>query len=80
MRATRAAQFGRYQFHSPMSFISAGTSSARMIVASIVIATARPQPNCLEPDQAAEHEARERGDHDRRRRRHDPAGAHRARA
>ena len=38
---------GRYQFQSPRSFIVAGSSTARTIVASIRIATARPTPICL---------------------------------
>ena len=44
--ATRS-QRGRYQFHSPSSFIVAGRSTARTIVASIRIAVASPTPNCL---------------------------------
>src|SRR5947208_1539092 len=38
---------GRYQFHLPSSFIDAGSRTARTIVASIRIATARPTPICL---------------------------------
>ena len=38
---------GRYQFQSPSSFIEAGSSTARMIVASISTAAARPTPACL---------------------------------
>ena len=49
-RATRGSQssrFGRYQFQSPSSFIVAGNSTPRMIVASISTAAARPTPICL---------------------------------
>jgi hypothetical protein len=38
---------GRYQFASPSSFIVAGRSTARTMVASIRIAAASPTPNCL---------------------------------
>ena len=38
---------GRYQFQSPSSFIVAGRSTARTIVASIRIAAASPTPICL---------------------------------
>ena len=38
---------GRYQFQSPSSFIAAGSSTARTIVASIRIAAARPKPSCF---------------------------------
>ena len=44
--ATRAS-VGRYQFQSPSSFIVAGRSTPRTIVASIRIAAASPTPNCL---------------------------------
>ena len=37
----------RYQFQSPSSFIVAGKRIARISVASIRIADARPTPNCL---------------------------------
>ena len=36
-----------YQFQSPSSFIEAGSSTPRTIVASIRIAVASPTPNCL---------------------------------
>ena len=45
--AASRADFGRYQFHSPSSFIVAGSSTPRMIVASIRTAAARPTPICL---------------------------------
>jgi hypothetical protein len=35
----------RYQFQSPSSLIDAGRNTARMIVASIRTATARPMPD-----------------------------------
>src|SRR5262249_5725961 len=38
---------GRYQFQRPSSFIDAGSSTARTIVASSSTATARPTPICL---------------------------------
>src|SRR5262249_4691108 len=38
---------GRYQFHSPSSFIEDGNSTARTIVASISTAAASPTPACL---------------------------------
>src|SRR5262249_49935005 len=38
---------GRYQFQSPSSFIEAGSSTARTMVASISTAAARPTPACL---------------------------------
>jgi hypothetical protein len=38
-------RFGRYQFQSPRSFIVAGSSTARTIVASTKMATARPTPS-----------------------------------
>src|SRR3954465_6014320 len=41
------SQRGRYQFQSPSSFIVAGRSTPRMIVASMKMATARPTPICL---------------------------------
>ena len=44
---SHSSHVGRYQFHSPSSFIAAGSSTARMIVASISTATARPKPICF---------------------------------
>ncbi len=46
-RGSHWSHEGRYQFHSPSSFIVAGRSTARTIVASIRIAAASPMPNCL---------------------------------
>src|SRR5581483_3119125 len=40
------SQCGRYQFHAPKSCIAAGSSTVRMIVASIRSATAMPNPIC----------------------------------
>ena len=40
-------RLGRYQLRSPSSFMVAGSRTARMIVASIRIAAARPTPICL---------------------------------
>jgi hypothetical protein len=40
---------GSHQFHQPSTAISDGTSSARTIVASTTIATARPSPNSCSP-------------------------------
>jgi hypothetical protein len=42
-RGSHSSHRGRYQFHSP-SFIVAGSSTPRTIVASIRIAAARPTP------------------------------------
>src|SRR5438093_7112665 len=44
---SRSRNFGRYQFHSPRSFIDAGSSTARTIVASISTAAASPTPASL---------------------------------
>ena len=41
---SHSSQLGRYQFQSPSSFIVAGSSTARTIVASSRTATARPMP------------------------------------
>src|SRR3954452_10727133 len=41
------SDFGREQFQSPSSFITAGSSTPRTIVASISTATDRPTPNSL---------------------------------
>ncbi len=46
-RGSHSSQRGRYQFHSPSSFIAAGSSTPRTSVASIRIAAARPTPNCF---------------------------------
>ena len=43
----RRSGLGAHQFHSPSSSISAGTSSARMIVASMSTANTVPSPTCL---------------------------------
>lgn len=42
---SQLSQFGRYQFQSPSSFIVAGSSTARMMVASIRMAAASPTPS-----------------------------------
>src|SRR5689334_21791386 len=47
VRGSHSSQRGRYQFQSPSSFIDAGSSTARTIVASIRTAVARPTPNCF---------------------------------
>src|ERR687893_14409 len=47
IRGSQLSPRGRYQLASPRSFIVAGSSIARTIVASIRIATARPTPICL---------------------------------
>src|SRR3954451_3692423 len=44
---SHSSRRGRYQFHLPRSFIVAGSSTARTIVASIRIATDRPTPISL---------------------------------
>jgi hypothetical protein len=44
---SHSSHVGRYQFHSPSSFIAAGSRTARMTVASITTATARPKRVCL---------------------------------
>ena len=46
-RGSQRSGRGRYQFQSPSSFIEAGSSTPRMMVASIRIAEARPTPNSL---------------------------------
>src|SRR5919204_177922 len=46
-RGSHSSHRGRYQFRSPSSFIVAGSSTPRTIVASIRIAAAKPTPNCL---------------------------------
>src|SRR4029079_9973556 len=46
-RGSHWSHRGRYQFHSPSSFMLAGRSTARTIVASIRIATDTPTPTCL---------------------------------
>ena len=47
---SRASGRGAHQFHSPSSFISDGTSSARTIVASISTASAVPSAELLDED------------------------------
>lgn len=42
----RASGLGSHQFHRPNSFMAAGTSTSRTIVASIAIATALASPIC----------------------------------
>ena len=48
-RSTRRTRAGRYQFQSPMIFITAGTSTARTSVASSRIAAESPRPNSCSP-------------------------------
>ena len=48
-RSARRTRAGRYQFQSPMIFITAGTSTARTSVASSRIAAERPRPNSCRP-------------------------------
>jgi len=43
----RSSHPGSHQFQSPRSFIVAGTSTMRTIVASMSTATASPRPNIL---------------------------------
>ena len=43
---SHSSQRGRYQFHSPSSFIMLGRTTDRMIVASARSATATPKPIC----------------------------------
>src|SRR5262249_49968965 len=43
---SHASQRGKYQFQSPSSSILAGTSTRRMSVASMRMATASPKPTC----------------------------------
>ena len=62
-RGSHSSQRGRYQFQSPSNFIVAGSSTPRMIVASISTATARPTPICLMSSVAQRGEDREDGDH-----------------
>ena len=63
---SQSSQCGRYQFRSPRSFIVAGRSTPRMIVASIRTAIASPMPSCLIVDRPQRREDREHGDHDDR--------------
>ena len=46
-RGSHCSGLGRYQFQSPRSFIVAGSSTPRMMVASIRMAEASPTPNSL---------------------------------
>jgi hypothetical protein len=46
-RGSQSSQRGRYQFQRPSSFIAAGSTTTRTIVASIRIAAASPTPSCL---------------------------------
>src|SRR5688500_12380338 len=46
-RGSQPSDFGSHQFRSPRSFIVAGSSTPRMIVASMRTAAARPTPICL---------------------------------
>src|SRR6516225_6421361 len=50
-RGSHWSHLGRYQFQSPSSFIVAGSSTARMMVASIRMAAARPTPIILKSSQ-----------------------------
>jgi hypothetical protein len=43
-RGRHSSHVGRYQFHSPRSFIVAGSNTARTIAASIRTAAASPIP------------------------------------
>src|SRR5262245_10901165 len=45
-RGIHSSQLGRYQFHSPSSFIALGRSTDLMTVASMRSATATPKPIC----------------------------------
>src|SRR5262249_12406360 len=45
-RGNQSSQCGRYQFQRPSRCITAGSSTERMIVASISRATATPKPIC----------------------------------
>ena len=71
---SRASGRGAHQFHSPSSFISDGTSSARTIVASISTASAVPEPELLDEDHLRRHERADRDAEQDRGRGHDPAG------
>ena len=62
-RGSHSSHFGRYQFQSPRSFIVAGSSTPRMIVASIRTATAEPHAELLEDQQRQGGEDREDRDH-----------------
>ena len=55
---------GSHQFQRPKTAISAGTSSARTIVASISTPSARPRPNSCSAATPADDEAEKRGAHD----------------
>ena len=62
-RGSHSSHRGRYQFQSPSSFIVAGRSTARTIVASSRIAAASPTPNCLKNSIESVAEDREHADH-----------------
>ena len=57
---SHSSQRGRYQFQSPRSFIAAGSSTARTIVASRNTATASPNPSCLTGSSRTSRRARRR--------------------
>src|SRR5829696_2506245 len=45
-RGSQSSHRGRYQFQAPSSFMALGSTTERMIVASIRSATATPKPIC----------------------------------
>ena len=75
MKSTRATGFGSHQFQSPASRTIAGTSSARITVASKRIPAASPIPNCLTSRPRSRREDEEREHQHGRRARHELAGA-----
>ena len=74
VRGSHWSHLGRYQFQSPSSFIDAGRSTPRTIVASIRIAVASPTPNCLNISIESVAKTDEDADHDDRGARDDAGG------
>ena len=70
-RGSHSSQLGRYQFQSPSSFMLAGSKTARMIVASIKTAAAKPDAELLQQVERQGDEDREDEHHHDRGARHD---------
>ena len=71
---SHSSHLGRYQFQSPSSFIVAGSSTARTIVASMRIGRREPDAELLEERHRERAEDREHADHDDRGARDDAGG------
>ena len=74
IRGSHSSQLGRYQFQSPSTFIDAGSSTPRTIVASISTATARPTPSSFRSMKLQRGEDREDAEHDEGGAGHGPGG------